>query len=575
MTRLRTAATLVALALSAGLLGVVGPGHGSEPVAPFSPQLVRVHTDTPAERATLAGLGLDGTEHAGPDHTDLVLHTADDRDRLAGSGLEWQVTIGDLLAREAANNLANAEYAAGTARSPLPSGRTSYRTLEDYDREMRGLAKRRPSLVRTFTLARPTLDGRTVRAIEIGSDVRRPASGRPTFVMLGLHHAREWPSAEHTMEFAHELVRGYGHDARVTRLLDRLRVVLVPVVNADGFDLSRTSGGLVDLNLLNPLDPSGTVIPTATQVLTPGMAYLRKNCRLADGVDTPDGSCGAMLATPAGFGLGVDLNRNYGMWWGGPGAAGQVPSATEFHAGLLDPRYHGAAPFSEPETRNVRDLFLSRSATGMITNHTFGNLVLRPWSGSPDHVTDAGRRVGLARDERAMAALGGRLARQNGYTSQRSYALYDGMGTTEDWAYGATGTYGYTFEIGGTEFHPPFEDVVDHYGRNRAAYLIALEHAADPEHHSVLSGRAPAGARLTLTRDASTATWDGSSPATFRTSIRVPADGTFTWHVNPSTRPTAAEPERYTLTCTRAGKVRQTTRVLVGRGQVRELDMSC
>ncbi|MFA6575970.1 MAG: M14 family zinc carboxypeptidase [Nocardioides sp.] len=445
MTRLRIAAVLAALAL-----GAMAPVHGSEPTAPFGPQLVRVHTDTTAERATLAGLGLDGTEHAGPRHTDLVLHTAGDRDRLEASGLEWRVTIGDLLAREAANNLANAAYAARTTRSPLPSGRTSYRTLDDYDREMRGLAKRRPALVRTFTLARPTLDGRTVRALEIGSDVRRPASGRPTFVMLGLHHAREWPSAEHTLEFAHDLVRGYGRDPRITRLLDRLRVVLVPVVNADGFDLSRTSGGLVDLNLLNPLDPSGTVIPTATQVLTPGMAYLRKNCRLVDGVDTPDGTCAAMLATPAGFGLGVDLNRNYGMWWGGPGGAGPAPSATEFHAGLLDPRYRGAAPFSEPETRNVRDLFLSRSATGMITNHTFGNLVLRPWSGSPDHVSDAGRQVGLARDEQAMAALGARLARHNGYTSQRSYALYDGMGTTEDWAYGATGTFGYTFEIGAT-----------------------------------------------------------------------------------------------------------------------------
>lgn len=571
MTRLRSAAALAALAVCTGLLGVVGPGHGSEPAAVFSPQLVRVHTGTAAERAVLAGLGLDGTEHAMPRHTDLVLHTAADRDRLAASGLEWDVTIDDLLAREAANNRADAAYAARTTRSSLPSGRTSYRTLEDYDREMLGLAKRRPSLVRTFTLGRPTLDGRTVRALEIGSDVRRPASGRPAFVMLGLHHAREWPSAEHTIELAHDLVRGYGHNPRITRLLDRLRVVVVPVVNADGFDLSRTSGGLVDLNLLNPLDPSGTVIPTATQVLTPGMAYLRKNCRLVDGLDTPDGTCGAMLATPAGFGAGVDLNRNYGMWWSGPGAAGQVPSATEFHAGLLDPRYHGAAPFSEPESRNVRDLFLSRSATGMITNHTFGNLVLRPWSGAPDHVTDAGRRVGLARDERAMAALGARLARQTGYRNQRSYALYDGMGTTEDWAYGATGTFGYTFEIGATEFHPPFEEVVDHYSRNRLAYLIALEDAADPAHHAVLRGRAPAGARLTVTRDASTPTWDGVSRATLRTSIVVPADGRFTWHLNPSTRPFRAEPERYTLTCRVSGEVRQTTTVRLDRGQVRSL----
>jgi hypothetical protein len=546
----------------------------ADPAAPFAPQLVRVTTPTAADRATLAGLGLDGTEHASRDHADLVLQTAADLDRLAASGLDSQVLIGDLLAREAANNLTNVAYATSTPRSTLPSGRTSYRTLADYTAEMADLAEQHPDLVKPLSLPHPTLDGRTVQGIEIGSDVRRPASGRPTFLALGLHHAREWPSAELTMELAIDLVNGYGRDRRATRLLDRLRIVVVPVVNADGFDLSRTSGGLIDLNVLNPLDPSGTVLPTLTQVLTPGMAYLRKNCRLVNGVDTPDGSCAAMLATPAGFGLGVDLNRNYGAWWGGPGAASTLPSVEEFHAGLLDPRYGGAAAFSEPETRNVRDLVLSRSVTGLITNHTFGDLVLRPWSGAPEHVTDDGVTLGVARDEDELKRLGDRMAAINGYTSQRSYALYDGMGTTEDWAYAATGTFGYTFEIGATEFHPPFEDVVSHWGRNRAAYLVALEHAADREQHAVLRGRAPAGARLTLVRDATTPTWDGTSAATFRTTIRVPRGGRFTWHVNPSTRPTSAAREKWTITCGRGDRVLQRTTAYVGRGQTRTLDLN-
>ena len=196
-----------------------------------------------------------------------------------------------------------------------------------------------------------------------------------------------------------------GKDKQITRLLKKSRVLVVPVVNPDGFDLSRTSGGLIDLNVLHPLDPSGTLLPVATQVLTPGLAYLRKNCRLVAGVDTPDGTCAAMLTTPAGFGLGVDLNRNYGQWWSGPGAAGATPSVTELHAGLLDPRHHGADAFSEPETRNVRDLVLSRQVTTLITNHTSGNLVLRPWAGAPDHVTDGGVPLGLAPDERALRRL--------------------------------------------------------------------------------------------------------------------------------------------------------------------------
>lgn len=571
--------TLVAAAVGSAALvaALLGPNPAAVSTErPWSPQLVRVDADP----AVVGALGLDLTEHGGTEGVDVVLHTAAERARLEASGLPSDVLVPDLLAREAERNRLDEEYAARTLRSPLPSGRTSYRTLGDYETELRDLAREHRSLVRHLTLPEPGLDGHEVHGVEIAHRVRRPADGRPTFVMLGLHHAREWPSAEHTMEFAHDLVALQRTDRDVRRLLRRVRVLVVPVVNPDGFDLSRTSGGLVDLNVLNPLDPTGTLLPVATQVLTPGLAYLRKNCRLVAGVDTPDGTCAAMLSTPAGFGLGVDLNRNYGQWWSGPGAAGAAPSPTEFHAGLLDPRHHGADAFSEPETRNVRDLVLSRQVTTLITNHTSGNLVLRPWAGAPDHVTDGGVPLGLAPDEKALRRLGARFAAENGYTNQRSHELYDGVGTTEDWAYAATGAFGFTFEIGPTEFHPPFEDVVDEYvgadrpgGGNRAAYLIALAHAADTRAHGVLTGRAPAGATLTLTRDASTTTWDGSSPARLRTSLVVPRSGRFTWHVNPSTRPTAERPEKYRLTCDDGPGKARSTRVLVNRGEQVRIDL--
>ena len=48
------------------------------------------------------------------------------------------------------------------------------------------------------------------------------------------------------------------------------------------------------------------------------------------------------------------------------------------------------------------------------------------------------------------------MAAQNGYTSQHAWELYDTTGSTEDWSYNATGGFGYTFEIGPDEFHPPF-----------------------------------------------------------------------------------------------------------------------
>ena len=145
-----------------------------------------------------------------------------------------------------------------------------------------------------------------------------------------------------------------------------------------------------------------------------------------------------------------------------------------------------------------------------------------------------------------MQALGERMAAQIGYSNQFGWELYDTTGTTEDYSYNATGGYGYTFEIGPDEFHPPFEDVVAEYlgtteaaqavtaddtatlttsaGRDcgelvgtdtvggglREAYFLALENAADSATHSRLVGQAPAGAEIGVTRTGEFPLWDGT-----------------------------------------------------------------
>jgi hypothetical protein len=135
------------------------------------------------------------------------------------------------------------------------------------------------------------------------------------------------------------------------------------------------------------------------------------------------------------------------------------------------------------------------------------------------------------------------MAAENGYASQLSYQLYDTTGTTEDWSYYATGGLGFTFEIGPEHFHPPFAETVAEYeGGNRAAYYLAQESTADATKHAVLTGQAPAGAVLRLKKTFETPT---SQAATFTdtldSTIQVPADGRFEWHVNQSTRPLVAQ----------------------------------
>ena len=55
------------------------------------------------------------------------------------------------------------------------------------------------------------------------------SNGKPTYFVMGTHHAREWPAGEIAMEFAWHLVNNYGTDPQITSLLKRERVVIVPI----------------------------------------------------------------------------------------------------------------------------------------------------------------------------------------------------------------------------------------------------------------------------------------------------------------------------------------------------------
>ncbi len=523
---------VAAAMLSAAMLMAMLPGSTFADRAdatavddPFPRQLVTVSTPTRADKARLQAIrvssqygptGLDLTEHAGHDYIEVVLHSAAEADALRAEGFTWDVRIPDLDARALENARKDLLYASTVAVSPLPSGRNTYRTLADYNSDMKRLADSHPKIATRFRLRYKTIEGRPIYGLKIGRGVDNRRTGRPVFVMLGLHHAREWPSGEHAMEFAFDLVRNYSKGQRITRLLNKSLVIVVPVVNPDGFHASITDG------LEAPADQE------------PTNEYKRKNCRMVDGERQPPGPCEASKS-PLGFGVGVDLNRNYGAFWGGPGAA-------EEHA---DPTYRGAQHFSEPETRAIKNLIRRRHVTGLITNHTFSNLVLRPNGVNPQTIGPDGLPVGSAPDEAAMRRLGRRMTEQNGYANIHGWELYDTTGTTEDWSYNATGGYGYTFEIGAEEFHPPFEEVVKEYrgrgqfaGRgNREAYLLALDTAVDPDHHSVIAGRVPKHAKLHLVRHASTPTWEDTFRDRVNTWMRADGDGRYRWHVNPSTRP--------------------------------------
>src|SRR3712207_9252029 len=117
-----------------------------------------------------------------------------------------------------------------------------YRRLADFGTDMKALVEQNPTLVKPITLPHPSLEGRAIEGIEITPDVQNVGDGKPVFLQMGVHHAREWPSAEMPMEWAIDLVNGFNDgDKRTVTLLNRARVIVVPIINPDGFNLSRES----------------------------------------------------------------------------------------------------------------------------------------------------------------------------------------------------------------------------------------------------------------------------------------------------------------------------------------------
>jgi Zinc carboxypeptidase len=163
---------------------------------------VRVSTASLDRKNELASLGLDLTEHGGPGFIEAVLYGAADAQKLVDHNFSYTTQVPDLNLQARQDRAADAQFASASAASDLPSGRTTYRRLFDYSEDMKALVRDNPGLVRPIALNNTTYEGRSVEGIEIASNVTA-RDGRPVFLELGVHHAREWPSGEHAMEWAY------------------------------------------------------------------------------------------------------------------------------------------------------------------------------------------------------------------------------------------------------------------------------------------------------------------------------------------------------------------------------------
>ncbi|MEO0483869.1 MAG: M14 family zinc carboxypeptidase [Planctomycetota bacterium] len=271
-----------------------------------------------------------------------------------------------------------------------------------------------------------SLEGRDLFALRVNAPGATPNT-KPAMLFNGGQHAREWVNPATTMYIAEQFCATYGADPQATRILDALEILVVPLINPDGYVYSWQNSGT---------------------------RLWRKNRR-----DNGDGT------------RGVDLNRNWDIFHGGPGADNITSSDI----------YHGPAAFSEPETAALRDyLFDQNLVVGHLDIHSFSQLILWPWG--------YGFVSPPAEDEALLTTLGQAMAQaiqqESGvsYTPQQSVDLYPASGTCSDWFYDQ-GVYSYTIELrdtGSFGFVLPPEQILPTAREHFEAVLVMCDAFVDP-----------------------------------------------------------------------------------------------
>ncbi|MFG0251358.1 MAG: M14 family metallopeptidase, partial [Phycisphaerales bacterium JB038] len=335
---------------------------------------------------------------------------------LEASGLHYRVLHDNV------QELVDAEQAAmASAGRGWFDNYRSYSSISGYIDTLIGL---QPDLVTRYVIGESVL-GEQIHGFSIASAAG--PTDKPAILFNGTQHAREWISPATVMFIADQLVQGYGVDPQVTALIDTCDFHIVPVVNPDGYEYSRSSQRL-----------------------------WRKNRQY-----NSDGS------------RGVDNNRNWGFAWGGDGSSGSPGSET----------YRGTAPFSEPENQAMRDFILAHpEIVAHIDYHSYSQLILSPWSyfeGEPDEPDRTLFRTLNAAMETAIEARHGK-----GYHSgPGGMTLYLASGVAPDWSYGERGILAWTVELRDTGqygFLLPPSQIIPTGEEAWEGALVLAEYVASP-----------------------------------------------------------------------------------------------
>jgi len=260
----------------------------------------------------------------------------------------------------------------------------TYSDVVDY---LYGLLRAYPDIAKLHNIGKSYL-GKDLLVMEITNHAIGKGVEKPGYWIDGNLHSSEVMGAEVCLKTIDNLVKGYGNDPYITKLVDTRTVYIMPKLNPDGSDhyLTKPDGmrssvrphdadmdGALDEDPPEDLNGDGYITQMrirdefGTMKTSPEDDRLMIRCKedepgewrvYSEGVDNDDD--GSFNEDGVG---GLDINRNWPAQW-----------KQEYIQ-----RGAGIYPLSEPETRAVVDfLFSHRNVTGLVNHHMAGNFVYRP-----------------------------------------------------------------------------------------------------------------------------------------------------------------------------------------------------
>ncbi|KAK5985001.1 Zinc carboxypeptidase [Trichostrongylus colubriformis] len=278
-----------------------------------------------------------------------------------------------------------------------------YASYADMMKYMRTIEFYYPNITKIVRLG-TTHEGKPIEGMKIGYPIT--STDKRAIWIDGNIHAREWASSHTALYFINQLVSGYGKDDTITHYVNSLNFYILPCLNPDGYEYTRSSPN-------------------------PSVRLWRKN-------RSPE-RCKRSLWGGEKCCQGVDLNRNFKFHWAESGSSNEPCSNI----------YHGDHVFSEPESRAVRDYLnsdeLRGKVDGFITLHSYAQLWIYPYSHAqqnyPEDISELRRTA-----RRAI----NRLQRQYG-TEYRmgtgADTLSPASGGSDDWAKSNGIKYVYLVEL--------------------------------------------------------------------------------------------------------------------------------